>query len=185
MHKKTNRMAAGHPDARSERSEESGFRNDEARRSETVAPNESLRRVHVVASVLDDAIRVPGTNLRFGIDPIVGLVPGLGDLFGGAASAYILLEAARAGAPSSVLLRMAMNVGVDTVIGGFPLIGDLFDFAWKSNTRNARLLSRHVEAPAQTNRASTALVVLLIAAIAAVAIGASVFTVYLIKRLFS
>jgi hypothetical protein len=146
-------------------------------------PNDSLRRVNVVASVLDDAIRVPGTNFRFGVDPLVGLIPGLGDLLGGAASAYIILEAARAGAPSSVLLRMAMNVGIDTLIGGLPILGDLFDFAWKSNTKNARLLARHVEAPTQTKRASTALVVLLVAAIAAVAVGASVLTIYLIKRL--
>ena len=151
----------------------------------TATPNESLRRVNVVASVLDDAIRVPGTNLRFGVDPLVGLIPGLGDLLGGAASAYIILEAARAGAPSSVLLRMALNVGIDTLIGGLPIIGDLFDFAWKSNTRNARLLTRHVEMPAQTKRASMALVVVLLAAVAAVAVGASLLTIYLIKRLFT
>src|SRR3982751_2515496 len=148
-------------------------------------PNDSLGRVKAVASVLDDAIRVPGTDIRFGVDPLVGLIPGLGDLLGGAASAYILLEAARAGAPSSVLLRMSLNVGIDTLIGGVPILGDLFDFAWKSNTRNARLLSRHVEAPGQTRRASTALVVLLIAGVAAIAIGASVLTIYLVKRLLS
>src|SRR3954471_1244593 len=143
-------------------------------------PNDSLTRAKAVASVLDDAIRVPGTDIRFGIDPLVGLIPGLGDLLGGAASAYILLEAARAGAPSSVLVRMAMNVGLDTLIGGLPVIGDLFDFAWKSNTKNARLLARHVEVPAQTKRASAALVIVLIAGVAAVAMGASVLTIYLI-----
>jgi hypothetical protein len=149
------------------------------------APNESLRRVRAVAILLDDAIRVPGTNVRFGIDPLVGLVPGLGDLLGGVASAYIILEAARAGAPSSVLLRMAMNVGIDTIVGSLPVLGDAFDFAWKSNSRNARLLARHVEMPVQTRRASTALVVLLLVGVAAVAIGVSVLTVYLLKRLFS
>jgi hypothetical protein len=133
--------------------------------------------------LLDDAIRVPGTKLRFGIDPIVGMIPGIGDLLGGAASAYIILEAARAGAPASVLLRMTMNVGMDTVVGAVPLIGDLFDFAWKSNSRNAELLARHVEAPAQTKRASIALVVLLLALLAAVVVGASVLAVYVIKRL--
>src|SRR4051794_40989007 len=104
--------------------------NENARQRETSSPNESLRRVNVVAALLDDAIRVPGTKLRFGVDPLVGLIPGLGDLLGGAASAYILLEAARAGAPSSVLLRMGLNVGIDTLIGGVPILGDLFDFAW-------------------------------------------------------
>ena len=146
-------------------------------------PNDSLRRVQVVATLLDEALRVPGTNFRFGIDPIVGIIPGLGDLLGGAASAYIILEAARAGAPASVLLRMTMNVGMDTLVGAVPLVGDLFDFAWKSNTRNVRLLARHVEAPAQTKRASIALVVLLLAILAGVAIGAAFLAVYVIRRL--
>ena len=148
-------------------------------------PNDSLRRARVVASVLDDAIRVPGTDIRFGIDPLVGLVPGLGDLLGGVASAYIILEAARAGAPASVLTRMALNVGIDTLIGGIPVIGDLFDFAWKSNARNVRLFTRHVEAPVQTRRASSALVVALLAAIALVAVGVSILGIYLIKRLLT
>src|SRR3954466_667682 len=98
-------------------------------------PNDSLTRAKAVASVLDDAIRVPGTDIRFGIDPLVGLVPGRGDLLGGAASAYIILEAARAGAPASVLTRMALNVGVDSLLGGLPIVGDLLDFAWKPHTR--------------------------------------------------
>src|SRR3954470_24153998 len=103
-------------------------------------PNDSLTRAKAVASVLDDAIRVPGTGIRFGIDPLVGLIPGLGDLLGGAASAYIILEAARAGAHASALLRVVVNVGIDTIVGALPLFGDLFDFAWKSNARNVRLL---------------------------------------------
>jgi len=146
-------------------------------------PNDSLRRVQVVATLLDEALRVPGTNFRFGIDPIVGMIPGLGDLLGGAASAYIILEAARAGAPASVLLRMTMKVGMDTLVGAVPLVGDLFDFAWKSNTRNVRLLARHFEAPAETKRASIALVVLLLAILAGVAIGAAFLAVYVIRRL--
>ena len=149
----------------------------------SMPPNDSLRRVQVLATLLDEALRVPGTNFRFGIDPIVGMIPGLGDLLGGAASAYIILEAARAGAPASVLLRMTMNVGMDTLVGAVPLVGDLFDFAWKSNTRNVRLLARHVEAPAETKRASIALVVLLLAILAGVAIGAAFLAVYVIRRL--
>jgi hypothetical protein len=148
-------------------------------------PNDSLTRAKAVASVLDDAIRVPGTDIRFGIDPLVGLVPGLGDLLGGAASAYIILEAARAGAPASVLTRMALNVGVDTIVGGLPIVGDLFDFAWKSNTRNVKLLARHLEVPTRTSRASTALVVTLLAGIVLLAVGVSVLGFYLFKRLLT
>ncbi len=146
-------------------------------------PNDSLRRARVLALLLDEAIRVPGTNIRFGVDPIVGLIPGLGDGLGGVASAYIILEAARAGAPASVLVRMTMNVGVDTVVGSLPVVGDLFDFAWKSNARNVRLLARHVESPVETRRASTLLVVVLLAAIAGLAVGISFLVVYLIRRL--
>ena len=149
----------------------------------TSEPNESLRRARVVATVLDDAIRIPGTNIRFGLDPVIGLVPGLGDLLGGAASAYIILEAARAGASASILVRMAANVGIDTLIGALPVIGDLFDFAWKSNARNVRLLARHVDAPVETRRASTALLVAVLGTLALIAVGASVLAIYVIRRL--
>jgi NAD/NADP transhydrogenase beta subunit len=148
-----------------------------------IEPNDSLRRVRAIAVLLDDALRVPGTNIRFGIDPLIGMIPGLGDLLGGAASAYIILEAARAGAPASLLLRMTLNVGLDTLVGALPVVGDLFDFAWKSNARNVRLFSQHVEAPAQTRRASIALVVLLLAILAGIAIGAAILAVYVIRRL--
>ncbi|PYP67270.1 MAG: DUF4112 domain-containing protein [Gemmatimonadetes bacterium] len=132
---------------------------------------------------MDDAIRIPGTNIRFGLDPVIGLVPGLGDLLGGAASAYIILEAARAGASASILVRMAANVGIDTLIGALPVIGDLFDFAWKSNARNVRLLARHVDAPVETRRASTALLVAVLGTLALIAVGASVVAIYVIRRL--
>ena|SRR5690348_4509510 len=146
-------------------------------------PNDSLRRVQTVAVLLDEAIRVPGTKIRFGIDPIVGLIPGLGDVLGAVASAYIILEAARAGAPASVLLRMTINVGVDTLVGSLPVAGDLFDFAWKSNSKNVQLLARHIESPVQTRRASIALVVLLLALLAALTVGASLLVFYIIRRL--
>ena len=148
-----------------------------------MAPNDSLRRASALAALLDDAIRIPGTSIRFGLDPVIGLVPGLGDLLGGAASAYIILEAARAGASASILVRMAANVGIDTLIGALPVIGDLFDFAWKSNARNVRLLARHVDAPVETRRASTALLVAVLGTLALIAVGASVLAIYVIRRL--
>lgn len=147
------------------------------------APNEALRRVQLVATVLDDAIRVPGTDFHIGIDPIIGLMPGVGDLLGGVASLYIILEAARAGAPASVLARMAGNVGIDTLVGSIPVLGDAFDFGWKSNTRNARLLARHLEEPTGTRRASTALVLAVLAGLAAVVVGVSVLVVLVLRKL--
>jgi len=151
----------------------------------TEAPNESLRRARAVAKVLDDAFAIPGTKFRVGVDPLVWLVPGLGDLLGGAASVYILLEAARAGASATVLIRMAINVGIDTLVGSIPVVGDLFDFAWKSNARNVRLLAQHVEAPSRTRRASTALVIALSVGVLAIAVGVGALTVYLVKRAFA
>lgn len=143
-----------------------------------------LRRVEFVAGVLDEAIRIPGTDLRIGMDPIVGLLPGVGDLVGGAASLYIILEAARQGAPASVLVRMAANVAIDTLVGAIPVLGDLFDFGWKSNTRNARLLARHLKEPAGTRRASTALVVGVLAGLLAIVIGVSLVVVFALRKLF-
>ncbi len=91
-------------------------------------PDDSqLKTVRVLARLLDDAIPIPGTSIRIGLDPIIGLVPGLGDIAGGIASAYIVLAAARLGAPKAMLLRMAANVAIDTVVGGVPVLGDLFD----------------------------------------------------------
>lgn len=96
--------------------------------------------------LLDEAVRVPGTRWRVGLDPILGLLPGGGDALGALLSAGVVLLAARHGVPRIALARMVFNVGVDAVIGAIPLIGDLFDFAWKANTRNLRLLEAHESA---------------------------------------
>lgn len=111
---------------------------------------ESLRRL---AHLLDSAIPLPG-GMRIGLDGIIGLIPGIGDLAGTAVSSYIILRAQRLGVPSSVLLRMAGNVALETIIGVIPVLGDLFDFAWKANRRNVDLLERHLTDPRRTRRAS-------------------------------
>jgi hypothetical protein len=128
------------------------------------------RRVRAVARLLDNAIAIPGTSWRFGLDAIVGLVPVVGDMIGGALSAYIILEAARAEVPTITLVRMLVNVGIDTLAGSVPALGDLFDAAWKANVKNARLLERHLAAsaaPARNRRrvageAALALIVLIL-----------------------
>jgi hypothetical protein len=97
-----------------------------------------------LAKLLDNSITVPGTGWKIGFDPIVGLIPGIGDLLGAVLSGYIILEAARAEIPSFTLARMILNVGVDTLVGAVPAVGDLFDAAWKSNTRNVGLLEKHL-----------------------------------------
>ena len=108
-----------------------------------------------LARLLDEAIRIPGTNIRVGLDALLGLLPGGGDIAGGVFSGLIILQAARAGAPTPVLGRMLGNVLADVVIGAIPLLGDVFDVAWRANSRNVRLLESWRERPVSTKRAST------------------------------
>ena len=93
--------------------------------------------------LLDDAFRVPGTSLRFGWDPLIGLVPWIGDVVTAVFSGAVLLQAHHMRVPRVVQLRMVMNVAIDVVTGVVPFIGDVVDFAWKSNARNFALLERH------------------------------------------
>ncbi len=123
-----------------------------------------LESARILARLLDEAIAIPGTSYRIGVDPIVGLVPGVGDVIGALLSGWIVLVGIRLGAPGAVVARMALNVGIDTLVGAVPIGGDLFDFAWKSNVRNVRLLEAWLARPAPTRRASGLVV-------AAVAVG--------------
>ena len=102
----------------------------------------ALRRVRTLASLLDDQFVIPGTHLRFGLDFLVGLVPGIGDTAMFFVQVYLLFEAWRAGAGYALLLRMLLNIVVDTVVGTVPVLGDLFDWWFKASRRNARLLER-------------------------------------------
>lgn len=133
-------------------------------------------RLRALAHLLDDSIRVPGTQMRFGVDALIGLIPGFGDAAGAAISAYLLLEAGRLGVPRPTLLRMAGNVALEAVVGTVPLLGDLFDAGWKANLRNLRLMEAHLADPRGTERASrgwvggvVAVVVLLLVAAAVLA----------------
>ncbi|MCI0356061.1 MAG: DUF4112 domain-containing protein [Acidobacteria bacterium] len=96
-----------------------------------------------LASWLDEVFRVPGTNVRFGLDALAGLLPGIGDLLTGMASMLILHAAWQRGLPRVALLRMLVNIALDTVVGSIPLAGDLFDVAWKANRRNVELLQKY------------------------------------------
>jgi hypothetical protein len=139
-----------------------------------------LARARVLARLLDSAAGVPGTGIRFGLDPVLGLIPGLGDVAGAALSGYLVLLGARLGAPRAVVARMVLNVGVDALVGAVPVLGDLFDVAWKANTRNLALLDRALARPVDTRRASTAVVggaVVTLALIAAAGIALAVVVV--------
>ena len=125
------------------------------------------RRVRVLSKLLDNSISVPGTRWKIGLDPIVGLIPGIGDLIGAMLSGYIVLEAARAQVPTLVLARMLGNVGLDTLFGAVPAVGDVFDAAWKANTKNVALLERHLARgqPMRRKRAVSGAVVLAVLAL--------------------
>ena len=112
--------------------------------SKKLTHEERLNQVRMIARMMDDSFRVPGTKIRFGLDTILGLVPGLGDVVTSAISLLIVHHAWQSGASKLTIARMLGNVGVDFLIGSVPVAGDLFDFAWKANRRNARLLEVHL-----------------------------------------
>lgn len=125
----------------------------------------ALRRLDSLSYLLDNSIRVPGTNARFGVDAVIGLIPGFGDAAGAVMSAYIVIQAARLGAPVTSLIRMLLNVGIEALFGAVPFLGDLFDAAFKANARNVAILRREMERPGSTGRSSTAVVLAVVIAL--------------------
>ena len=105
--------------------------------------DERLRWVERIARLMDSQFQLPGTRFRFGLDPLLGLLPVVGDLSTLAVSGALLLTMMRHGASGSVVVRMAVNILLDTIIGAIPILGNVFDFAYKSNERNVALLRRH------------------------------------------
>lgn len=146
---------------------------------------ERLERLRRLGYLLDNSIPIPGTNFRVGLESIVGLVPGVGDLVGGGFSLYILLESARMGAPASLLARMGWNLLVDVVVGAVPFLGDLFDAGFKANLRNLALLDRHVQSPGRSRRASRRFVAVLVLLLSLVVVGAVALAVFLVQLAFS
>lgn len=104
-----------------------------------------LNSVRRLAKLMDAQFAVPGTRFRFGLDGLVGLIPGAGDLATFAVSGYMLVIMAQNGASGYVLARMAVNILIDSLIGSIPLVGDVFDFAFKANTRNLKLMEEHYQ----------------------------------------
>lgn len=119
-----------------------------AGKSGALTPEERVARARRVARLWDGMIRIPGTPFSIGLDPLLGLVPGAGDALAAGVSAWLVIEAARLGAPAGMLVRMLTNVAIDALIGAIPVAGDVFDFAWQANLRNVELLERHVAEPA-------------------------------------
>ena len=110
------------------------------------------RRIGRVTHALDELVSVPGTPIRVGLDPVIGLIPVVGDAVAAAVGLWVIGEAARFGIPRIVLGRMAVNLVVDLVIGAIPLLGDIFDFAFRSNSANLELFRRHALDPTTSTR---------------------------------
>lgn len=106
----------------------------------------TLNRIRKFSRLLDTAIRIPGTGFRIGLDPILGLVPGAGDLVSGGFSAYLIFLATRLGLPRKMLGQMVFNIALESTVGFVPVVGDLFDAAYKANIRNLALLEQHLQA---------------------------------------
>ena len=145
---------------------------------------ETRQRLRQLAWLLDSSIPIPGTRLTIGIEALIGLFPLIGDLIGVALSSYILKEAARLGAPKSVLARMSFNVALEGVVGIVPLAGDVFDAAFKANQRNVRLLEAWMDEPKRTARASRFFGAALIAGVIALLLGIALLGVLLVRWLF-
>ncbi len=107
----------------------------------------SLRRLRQISHLLDNAIPIPGTKYRIGLDPILGLIPGGGDLIGSVFAGYVVFKSAQMGVPQETLVQMAANIVFDTVAGTVPVAGDLLDVGWKANVKNIELLDAHLGSP--------------------------------------
>lgn len=114
-------------------------------RVERMDARAEIERLERLADLMDSRFYIPGTPLRFGLDSVLGLVPGVGDAATALPAAYLIHRAQQLGVPQPVLARMVANLGIDLVLGSIPLVGDLFDLGFKSNRKNVALLRRHVE----------------------------------------
>jgi hypothetical protein len=149
-----------HPDSRAERLEK------------------ARRELGHMAWLLDSSFRIPGTRFRFGLEPIIGLVPGAGDLVSGALGFYLVLRAMQFRLPIVVILRMVANTVLDLIIGAVPLLGDLFDFVYKSNRRNMELFERYATDPDADTRSQWAF----LAGVVMVAVGSLLLVAWLIDQ---
>ena len=152
----------------------------------TKVSNARLAQARSLAKLLDRAFRVPGTNITFGLDALIGLLPGGGDMAGAIFSGWLILLGSRMGMPKSMLVRMVGNVAIDTIGGSVPLLGDLFDVAWKSNTKNLELLEQFAGSPTPSGPVvSRGTVIAAIALMALLVIGGIWLAIVVIRALLS
>lgn len=148
-------------------------------------PVEVERGLERLSYLLDGMFRIPGTAWRFGLDALIGLIPGVGDTATALASFYILAAGVRYRVPKVTLLRMGINIGIDYVLGIIPVIGDLFDFAWKSNEMNMALIKKRAtvgaEEAKQGRRSDWIFVGVIILILIGILVGTFLLGVYLLS----
>ena len=144
-----------------------------------------LIREHVrhLAWLMDKAFVIPGTQIRIGIDPLLGLIPILGDIISMCIGGYLILLASRLGLPRTVITRMTLNVAIDAVLGAVPLVGDVLDAVWRANSRNAALLERALADPKAAGRSSAWYLVGLSLLLIAVLTGVILLAIWMFKLL--
>ncbi|MEG4207397.1 DUF4112 domain-containing protein [Microcoleus sp. Pol7_A1] len=144
----------------------------------------SLRRLRRVSHLLDNAIPIPGTKYRIGLDPILGLIPGGGDFISSIFAGYVVFKSAQMGVPQETLVKMAANIVFDTVAGTVPVAGDLLDVTWKANVKNIELLDAHLGSPEQGKKADWLFVAALLLGLMLIVGGVIFLSVMLFGWLF-
>jgi hypothetical protein len=142
---------------------------------------DSRARLNHLAWLLDNSIRLPGTNFRVGLEALLGFVPVIGDAAGVVLSGYIVHEAARLGVPAGILFRMVLNVAIEGVLGSVPFAGDIFDAAWKANQRNVDLLNAYLDRPEKAAAATRVYLFFLLVMMAVVVLATSVVAYWLVN----
>lgn len=150
------------------------------------SPDEAtLGHLRGLGRLLDGAIEIPGTRIRVGLDPLIGLVPVVGDWIGGVLAGYIVIRAAGLGASGATLLRMLGNLAIDALVGTVPVLGDIFDLTFRANERNLRLLDAHMQAPARQGRADLMLVVGVTLGVLTIVVGMVVLAGWIAAKILS
>jgi hypothetical protein len=136
-----------------------------------------------LALIMDNFLPFPGTKLRFGLDPIIGLIPGIGDVASAIISAVAFVHAARCGVPKILLARLAMNILINELVGIIPGLGDAFSFWFKSNVRNYELLHRYSAAPARSRRSDWIFVIAVLGLLFAIVCAGLIVTVLVLEAI--
>jgi hypothetical protein len=145
--------------------------------------SEQLLLARFLADLLDQRFNIPGTSIRIGLDPIIGLIPGVGDAIANLAGSAILVIAARIGVPKVVLLRMGLNIATNAALGSVPILGDVFSIWFRSNARNAQLLERYAGGGGQSStKKDWVLVAAIIIGAVLILVGSLVAVVFLARQ---